>query len=99
MNSHDFSRTLAALTISGLLRLPSVSSDCQDSRLLPPRVESRRSAVACRTGGAEGVRGLSFPHSPSGPSLRFFSPLIEPDVRISRIRLSDGFHDKADANA
>src|SRR5215471_15624038 len=26
------------------------------------------------------------------PSLRFHSPLIEPDVRISRIRLSDWLH-------
>lgn len=24
--------------------------------------------------------------------LRFHTPLIEPDVRYSRIRLSDGFH-------
>jgi hypothetical protein len=29
------------------------------------------------------------------PSLRFHSPLIEPDVRISRIRLSDRLHLKA----
>jgi hypothetical protein len=54
--------------------------------------------VACRTGGAECARGLSFPRSPSGPSLRFSSPLIEPDVQISCIRLSDGFHEKACAN-
>ena len=39
-------------------------------------VESRRGAV---TGG-------------HWPSLRFHSPLIEPDVRISRIRLSDRLH-------
>jgi hypothetical protein len=26
---------------------------------------------------------------------RFPSPLIEPDVRVSRIRLSDRFHDEA----
>jgi hypothetical protein len=40
------------------------------------RVESRRGAVA---GAMEA-------------SLRFLSPLIEPDVRISRIRLSDWLH-------
>jgi len=62
-------------------------------------VESRSSAVACRTGGAEYVRRLSLPRSPSSPSLRFSSPLIEPDVRISRIRLSDEFHTKACADA
>ena len=28
------------------------------------------------------------------PLLRFLSPLIEPDLRISRIRLSDRFHDR-----
>src|SRR5437870_5285902 len=41
-------------------------------------VESRRGAV---TGG-------------HWPSLRFHSPLIEPDVQISRIRLSDRLHRK-----
>ncbi len=35
----------------------------------------------------------------SGPSLRFSSPLIEPDVTISVIRLSDGFHVTACAAA
>jgi hypothetical protein len=30
-----------------------------------------------------------------GPSFRFLSPLIEPDVRISRIRLSGWLHGKA----
>ena len=34
-----------------------------------------------------GFRPLPVPHSP--PWLRFQSPLIEPDVRFSRIRLSD----------
>ena len=34
----------------------------------------------------------------SHPKLRFPSPLIEPDVRISRIRLSDWFHVKAHAD-
>src|SRR5229473_1787206 len=58
-------------------------------------VESRRSAVTCRSGGADCERRLSLPLSPRRPSFRFSSPLIEPDVRISRIRLSDGFHIKA----
>ena len=43
-----------------------------------------------RTGGVAvsgGFRQVPVPHSP--PWLRFQSPLIEPDVRISRIRLSD----------
>ena len=65
----------------------------------PLVVESRRSAVAYRTGGASCARRLSWPRSPSGPSLRFSSPLIEPDVRVSRIRLSDEFHVKACAGA
>src|SRR5262249_13391337 len=58
-------------------------------------VESRKGAVACRTGGAERERRLSRALSPNGPSLRFLSPLIEPDVTISVIRLSDGFHEEA----
>ena len=58
-------------------------------------VESRRSAVAYRIGGAYCERRLSLPFSPSDPSLRFSSPLIEPDVTISVIRLSDGFHVEA----
>jgi NRAMP (natural resistance-associated macrophage protein)-like metal ion transporter len=58
-------------------------------------VESKRSAVACRTGGAECERRLSLSLSPRSPSLRFPSPLIEPDVTISVIRLSDGFHMEA----
>ena len=55
-------------------------------------VESRTSAVAYRTGGADYERRLSLSLSPRSPSLRFSSPLIEPDVTISVIRLSDGFH-------
>src|SRR5712691_6634237 len=57
------------------------------------RVEEER--VTCRSGGANCERRLSLPLSPRRPSFRFSSPLIEPDVRISRIRLSDGFHIKA----
>src|SRR5882672_6402635 len=59
------------------------------------RVESRRSAVAYRTGGAKCARRLSLLRSPRSPSLRFSSPLIEPGMQISRTRLSDGFHVKA----
>src|SRR5262245_65896202 len=62
-------------------------------------VESRKGAVACRTGGAECERLLSWPLSPSSPSLRFLSTLIEPDVTISVIRLSDAFHVEACAEA
>jgi hypothetical protein len=58
-------------------------------------VESKRSAVAYRTGGAKCERRLSLSLSPRSPSLRFPSPLIEPDVTISVIRLSDGFHMEA----
>src|SRR5579864_7408888 len=58
-------------------------------------VESRRSAVAYRTDGAKCERRLSLSLSPRSPSLRFPSPLIEPDVTISVIRLSDGFHMEA----
>jgi hypothetical protein len=55
-------------------------------------VESKTSAVACRAGGAECEQPLSGSLSPRSPSLRFPSPIIEPDVTISVIRLSDGFH-------
>ena len=43
----------------------------------------------------ESRRGAVAARSP----LRFLSPLIEPDVRISRIRLSDRIHRKAHARA
>jgi len=55
--------------------------------------------VASRSGGAEGEGRLSLPLSPRRPSLRFPSPLIEPDVTIWVIRLSDGIHVKACAGA
>src|SRR5947208_1947590 len=48
-------------------------------------VESKRSAVAYRTGGAEYERRLSLSFSPRSPSFRFPAPLIEPDVTISVI--------------
>ena len=46
--------------------------------------------MACRPGGAKDERRLSWPLSPRRPSLRFSSPLIEPDGTIWVIRLSDG---------
>src|SRR5205809_3780964 len=52
-------------------------------------VESRHGAVTYRTGGAYSSPPLSRSASPSGPSLRFHIPLVEPDGRFSRIRLSD----------
>ena len=55
-----------------------------------PSVESTTGAVAVGGRGVAvpgGFRQGPVPHSP--PWLRFQSPLIEPDVRISRIRLSD----------
>jgi len=55
-------------------------------------VESRSGAVAYRAGGAKDERRLSLPLSPRSPSLRFPSPLIELDMTISVIQLSDGFH-------
>ena len=66
----------------------------------PTRVESRRSAVAVGSGElplAGGFRLVPVPQSE--PSLRFSSPLIKPDVRISRIRLSDWFHLEAHGGA
>ena len=62
------------------------------TKLASEVVESSTSAVAYRTGGADCERRLSLSLSPRSPSLRFSSPLIEPDVTISVIRLSDGFH-------
>jgi hypothetical protein len=50
----------------------------------PPVVESRRGAVAWAMVSA---------------SLRLPSPLIKPDVRISRIRLSDWLHLEAHGGA
>ena len=55
--------------------------------------------MAYRAGGAERAQRLSLLRSPSGPSLRLSSPLIELGVRISRTQLSDGFHVKACAGS
>ena len=53
------------------------------------RVESTTGAVAVGKGGSccRWLSPIPAPHS--SPWLRFQSPLIEPDMRISRIRLSD----------
>ena len=51
--------------------------------------------MAYRTGGAKCAWRLSLLRSPRSPSLRLSSPLIEPDVTILVIRLSDGFHMEA----
>ena len=55
----------------------------------PIRVESTTGAVAVGKGGSccRWLSPIPVPHS--SPWLRFQSPLIEPDMQISRIRLSD----------
>jgi hypothetical protein len=50
-----------------------------------------KTSLHLRFGGVEDGRG-SLGHA---ATLRFPSPLIEPDVRISRIRLSDWLHREA----
>ena len=53
-------------------------------------VESRRGAVAVGSGNSGWPAAFAWvPVPQSDPWLRFHVPLIEPDVRISRIRLSD----------
>ena len=52
-------------------------------------VESTTGAVAVGGGGSCSRRLSPLPVPHSSPWLRFQSPLVEPDVRISRIRLSD----------
>ena len=52
-------------------------------------VESTTGAVAVGGGGSCSRRLSPMPVPHSSPWLRFQSPLVEPDVRISRIRLSD----------
>ena len=53
------------------------------------RVESTTGAVAVGVGGSCSRQLSLMPVPHSSPWLRFQSPLIEPDGRISRIRLSD----------
>ena len=70
-------------TQRALLRYPGRSAS-------EKRVESRRGAVAAGSGSSRWPAAFAcspVPHS--DPWLRFHVPLIEPDVRISRIRLSD----------
>ena len=52
-------------------------------------VESTTGAVAVGKGGSCCRRLSPIPVPHSSPWLRFQSPLIEPDMQISRIRLSD----------
>ena len=52
-------------------------------------VESTTGAVAVGGGGSCSRRLSPMPVPHSSPWLRFQSPLVEPDMRISRIRLSD----------
>ena len=52
-------------------------------------VESTTGAVAVGGGGSCCRRLSPMPVPHSSPWLRFQSPLVEPDVRFSRIRLSD----------
>ena len=53
------------------------------------RVESTTGAVAVGRGGSCSRRLSPMPVPHSSPWLRFQSPLVEPDMQISRIRLSD----------
>jgi hypothetical protein len=60
-----------------------------------PKATAGRQNVACRDGRVEDGRG-SLGHSATP---RFPSPLIEPDVPISGIRLSDWLHREAHGSA
>ena len=61
----------------------------EDWRLLTAHVESTTGAVAVGRGGSCSRRLSPMPVPHSSPWLRFQSPLVEPDMQISRIRLSD----------
>src|SRR5512133_214316 len=58
------------------------------NRLIPPH-SARKTSLSRQPGRVEEGRGGGFRR------LRFPSPLIKPDVRISRIRLSDWLHCEA----
>ena len=58
---------------------------------LPLKADIKRTSLEVRFGRVEDGRG-SLGHS---ATLRFPSPLIEPDVPISGIRRSDWFHREA----
>ncbi len=72
---------------------------------LPGGVAEGRFMVESGCGAVAVGSAHLFPPLSSGgasiaePLLRFLSPLIEPDVRISRIRLSDWLHLKARGTA
>ena len=76
-------RARASSTWSGF-RTP-----CSSPREIGRGVESTTGAVAVGGGGSCSRRLLPMPVPHSSPWLRFQSPLVEPDMRISRIRLSD----------
>ena len=61
-------------------------------RAFEAHVESRKGAVAAGVGVAVAGGFRQVPVPQSTPWLRFLSPLIEPDVPISGIRLSDQLH-------
>ena len=65
--------------------------EAQKENILPV-VESKAGAVAVGAGSGRGPAAFAVPVPQSVPWRRFLFPLIEPDVRISRIRLSDRFH-------
>src|SRR6267378_7384444 len=89
----DFGRRISASVITGS-RIAPFRCPCLNSGLSPKR-RSRPLSVESRCGAV--TLGRTYPLPPLSfggalvvpPSLRFHIPLIEPDRRISRIRLSD----------
>ena len=67
------------------------SLNVRDTSAEPPKAALSRTWRHIAFGRAQDGRG-SLGHA---ATLRFPSPLIEPDVRISRIRLSDWLHREA----
>ena len=61
----------------------------EEWHLVTAHVESTTGAVAVGRGGSCSRRLSPMPVPHSSPWLRFQSPLVEPDMQISRIRLSD----------
>src|SRR6266478_10159772 len=73
-------------------RVNRVAADRDDSSTCvrcPPKPAVIQGTASCRDGRVEDGRGSL------GHALRFPSPLIEPDVPISGIRLSDWLHREA----
>jgi len=54
------------------------------------KTEWSREVARCSPSTGNNVPGLNAVGTPSVSAARFYLPLIEPDMRISRIRLSDG---------